>query len=407
MLYSHSRLETFESCRLKFKYQYIVKPDVPKRDSVEAYLGTRVHETLEALYKHKLMGKVWSREEFLRHYENIWERNKSDSIYIVNREYDLSHYFRQGYTALENYWDRYYPFDSEKTIALEKRVLISLDDSNRYRLQGYIDRLSRAEDGSWHIRDYKTKRTLPSQQEADQDRQLALYQLGVQELWGDTENVELIWHYLIFDEEIRSVRDHANLEKVRLDTIHLIQEVERAIAADDLPYRESALCDWCDFFDICPAKRHLAKVRQLPPEEFKVDDGVRLVDDYARLKQEEAVVKQKLQLLSEQLKAFAGRNELDKIYGSDRRVNIYRKSTHQVPSTADKERRRELEQILRQHGVWEQVSHFYGPRLIKLYEEGALPEKLRREVSEFITPAVVESLRLSKIKAYDENFEQD
>lgn len=61
MLYSHSRLETFENCPLKFKYQYVEKVDVPRRDSIEAFLGSRVHETLEALYKNKMMAKagVW------------------------------------------------------------------------------------------------------------------------------------------------------------------------------------------------------------------------------------------------------------------------------------------------------------------------------------------------------------
>lgn len=407
MLYSHSRLETFESCRLKFKYQYLVKPDVPKRDSVEAFLGTRAHETLETLYKHKLMGKEWTREEYLGHYGNIWERNVSDGIFIVNKQYSLADYFQQGVTALEKYWDRYHPFDQEKTIALEKRIEISLDDGNRYRLQGFIDRISKTEDGVWQIRDYKTKRTLPTKQQADDDRQLALYQLGIQEMWDDTENVELIWHYLLFDEEVKSVRDHSSLEKVKINTIHLIQEVEKATEEDDFPYRESALCDWCDFFDICPAKAHLAKVRQLPPYEFKEDEGVRLVDSYSRLKAEESEIKQKLGLLLEQLKAFAVQFGIDKIYGSDSRVNIYRRNTYSVPGSSDRKRRSDLENLLRAHGLWDEVSNFYGPRLVKLYEEGRLPRELVAQVKEYLTPAVTETVRISKTKTYDENFEQD
>ena len=72
MVFSHSRLETFESCALKFKYQYIEKVEIPKRDSIEAFLGSRVHDVLEELYKHKLMGKTWTKEEFLGYYLNLW-----------------------------------------------------------------------------------------------------------------------------------------------------------------------------------------------------------------------------------------------------------------------------------------------------------------------------------------------
>ncbi|MFW6122283.1 MAG: hypothetical protein ACOC80_15480, partial [Petrotogales bacterium] len=36
----------------------------------------------------------------------------------------------------------YYPFNQGKTIALEERILIDLDDAGEYKLQGYIDRVS-------------------------------------------------------------------------------------------------------------------------------------------------------------------------------------------------------------------------------------------------------------------------
>ena len=45
--YSHSRLSTFEDCPLKYKYTYIDKLDRDRRDSVEAFMGGLVHETME------------------------------------------------------------------------------------------------------------------------------------------------------------------------------------------------------------------------------------------------------------------------------------------------------------------------------------------------------------------------
>ena len=55
--YSHSRLGTFESCPRKYWYAYIGKPEIETVDSVEAFLGTRVHESLEELYSRQMGGR--------------------------------------------------------------------------------------------------------------------------------------------------------------------------------------------------------------------------------------------------------------------------------------------------------------------------------------------------------------
>ena len=45
---SHSSLGSFKNCPRQYWYQYIGKPDVERVDTIEAFLGTCVHETLEA-----------------------------------------------------------------------------------------------------------------------------------------------------------------------------------------------------------------------------------------------------------------------------------------------------------------------------------------------------------------------
>ena len=51
VVYSHSRLSTFEQCPHKFKLQYIDKVETEVEQSVEAFMGVRTHETLEKLYR--------------------------------------------------------------------------------------------------------------------------------------------------------------------------------------------------------------------------------------------------------------------------------------------------------------------------------------------------------------------
>jgi hypothetical protein len=98
-IHSHSSLGSFENCPRQYWYQYIGKPDVEKVDTIEAFLGTCVHETLEELYRLRLRGRVVSEEETLERFESIWEKGWSDTIRIVNEELMAEDYKRAGRDA--------------------------------------------------------------------------------------------------------------------------------------------------------------------------------------------------------------------------------------------------------------------------------------------------------------------
>lgn len=52
-IWSHSRISTYETCPLKFYYQYIEKPELEDvlGKNIALVLGSSVHNTLEWLYK--------------------------------------------------------------------------------------------------------------------------------------------------------------------------------------------------------------------------------------------------------------------------------------------------------------------------------------------------------------------
>jgi RecB family exonuclease len=54
-----------------------------------------------------------------------------------------------------------------------------LDKDGRCKIQGFVDRLAIASDGTYEIHGYKTNKSLPTQKDKDDDKQLALYQIGV------------------------------------------------------------------------------------------------------------------------------------------------------------------------------------------------------------------------------------
>ena len=54
-----------------------------KPRAIEAFVGKRVHEALEKLYRDLKFTKLCSREEILGFYEEAWEKNWHNKIQVV------------------------------------------------------------------------------------------------------------------------------------------------------------------------------------------------------------------------------------------------------------------------------------------------------------------------------------
>src|SRR3989339_1281128 len=201
-LYSHSRLSCFEQCSLKFKFSYIDKVETEIEETVEAFLGSRVHETFEKLYKDFKFQKLNTLKELLEFYNKSWEENWNDAIVIVRKEYDPENYRKMGEKFIIDYYNRYKPFNQSTTIALETEKTVELDDNHNIHIR--IDRLSLADEKTYEIHDYKTSNKLPTQDDLDNDRQLAIYAYGIKKMYPDAQQIELMWHFLAFDKEMTS-----------------------------------------------------------------------------------------------------------------------------------------------------------------------------------------------------------
>jgi putative RecB family exonuclease len=269
--YSHSRLATFEDCPRKFRFRYV---DAIKVDSegVEAFMGKRVHEILERLYHHVArFGKPPSLAQVLERFRRDWAQAWHEKVTIVRTENAPEFYEDRGARCLENFYRANYPFTSGETVGLEQRLSLELDGEGRYRAIGIVDRIVRRGDGVFEIHDYKTSGYLPPQRRVDEDRQLALYQIGLEQTYSDAREVELVWHYLVFNRTLRSRRTPEELADLRSATMRLIDSIE---AERDYPAKPGPLCRWCDFAELCPdateEARAVAKPRGLEPPPFGV-----------------------------------------------------------------------------------------------------------------------------------------
>jgi len=248
MIYSHSRLNTFEQCPFKYKLKYInkVKSEIP--DTVETFLESRVHETLEKLYTDLEHQKKNTVEGLIQYYQSQWKKHWSEDILIVKKQYPMENYQKMGEQYIKDYYTHYFPFDQNKTIAIEDRIIIDLDESGEYRLQGYIDRLSERENGHYEIHDYKTNSRLPTPGHIKNDRQLALYAIGVKNQYPNVKDVQLIWHFLKFNKEFCVTPSTMDVKKIRNEVDLLIDRIEHTSCFRPQP---SKLCAWCEFKKIC------------------------------------------------------------------------------------------------------------------------------------------------------------
>jgi putative RecB family exonuclease len=249
-VFSHSRLSSFEDCPRKFHFRYVLR--VPaESESVEGFLGKRVHEVLERLYLATGRGRIPTLPQVLRRFRILWQEAwDAARVRIVREELSADFYRANGERCLENYYRRHYPFDEGETLAVEQRVSCSLDEDGSYRMQGVIDRLVGARDDTIEIHDYKTSQRVPAQKRLDGDRQLGLYQLAVADRYGRDREIRLVWHYLLPNQVRTSSRTPEQLERLRSQTMELIDRIR---AERRFEPRPGPLCRWCEYNDRCDA----------------------------------------------------------------------------------------------------------------------------------------------------------
>ena len=95
-IYSHSKLQTYEQCALKYKFKYIDKIKVEIKETIEGFLGKCVHSALEFLYQEKMNARMIDIDSLIEFYVKIWKENFSKDELIVNSDLSEEDYFNKG-----------------------------------------------------------------------------------------------------------------------------------------------------------------------------------------------------------------------------------------------------------------------------------------------------------------------
>ncbi len=253
--YSHSALSSFRNCPRQFKFQYIEKPQIPKTVGAEAYLGNALHRVLQDLYVRGADGVEIPLDDALRMYIEIWEKLDRDKIKVVSDYMGVDDYIRLGREMLERHYEKYRPFKHGTLLGTEMFLSFTLPGTP-FKLRAVIDRLWKRDDGIVEICDYKTGRHLPRPTDPNFFYQMGLYQLAVMENFPQYKDIEVVQYFLRLDETVSFRFTPEDIDKLVEDIRVAILMTLEAEKMDDFPPQESSLCDWCDYYQLCPAKRH-------------------------------------------------------------------------------------------------------------------------------------------------------
>lgn len=398
--FSHSALQTFAQCRRKFQFRYLERPEIPKRISAEAYLGTAVHTVLQALYERGADGVELSLEAALEIYERAWREVDRALLAVVTEHMGIDDYIRIGREILARHHERYRPFRPGALLGAELHLHFTLPGTP-YRLSARIDRLWRRDDGTVEICDYKTGKNLSRPHDLDYFHQMGLYQLAVMANYPQYRDIEAAQYCLRMDEVVAHRFRPDDLELLVENIRQQILAIHEADRLSQFPTRESSLCNWCEYAALCPAKRHKLLIEA---GEADRDGALRrayakateYIARYAAVKELEA----EMAALRADLVRLAGELQMTKFSGEGGEVAVgITEEEKFVTKTDSSTDFASLTALARDAGLIEYFKLDSAALMKDGYAKGLLPAALSAELKKFIRRKQTVTLRVKLARA--------
>ena len=204
---------------------------------------------------------------------------------------------------------------------------------------------------------------------------LAVYDIAVRGHWKvpKPQEVRLVWHYVRHGRSLTSRRSTGRRATLRSELAALIARIKHD---HEFAPKKTALCDWCEYRDLCPLFAHAEKLRHLPPEEQRKDSGAALVAQLADLEAKKKDLRdglKALEFLEEALKdslvKYARAQGLGSVSGAEGEATITEKDSLKFPTkTHAAEALEKLEKELKASTIWKDVSHLDPHRLMEGYK---------------------------------------
>jgi len=359
MRISYSSFDTYRNCPLKYKFQEIDKIKTPK--SKEAVFGSVLHDTMKFIHKPGILSPT--SEQALEHFSNNWNPA------VFENEDEERAAFSQGVKIIQQYYQFNNPADAN-IVALESRFQIELksdeDENESHIISGIIDRIDKTE-GGYEIIDYKTTKSMPTQEKVENDAQLSVYMGAFLARYPkEIENLDKIQvslYYLKHGVKLSATR---TLEQLK-ENKKLFLEVIKLIESQKFEPNVSPLCDWCGYQKFCPMWKHKFKeLRKIDTEEINAS-----ISEFIDLKSAVSLTRNRLGELQNKIVDYMDQEGVDRVFGEKGIIAQSLRKTYKYDE-------KKLREILEPLDKWEDILKVDGIALRNIL--GILPSPAKKEV---------------------------
>ena len=338
-IYSFSQIWVYQQCPKKYQYQYIDKLEKEFKSSPDLILWTSVHWALERLYQQVNIFNVPTKEDVINKFYELWNKwiNESENELLYKWDQTPKDYIRRWEHYLDEYYNKYSPFDWIKVIWTEMMLVFSMDntiwteedeeDNSKKSFRWIIDRLDKQND-IFVINDYKTNKNLPPEEKDWYREQLTLYALWIKQKYGKyLKWIKARLHYLHF-----SITDEWDITDEILNPVvekytKLIDEIDRAKAKyaesfntdkQAFPTKSNNFCKFCEYQHLCPLFIHMNyKDENVSWWDLRESTIKNLVDQYVKLYEQTNELTKEKDSIKDILVEYAKEKNFEQLFGNE------------------------------------------------------------------------------------------
>ena len=236
---SPSKIQTFEDCPLKFKFQHVLR--VPTPSKTYFGMGTAIHSVAENMTKLQKDGK---------------ESNEKLALEILEKQWDTSSYRNQrtkesqdkvkSKEMVKTYLD-WAENNPNTPVDVEPKFKIILNDVT---ISGKIDRVEQTPEGDYEVIDFKTGYAYKTKNTIKEDVQMNLYALGTEKLYGKLPKKTSLF-YIKYNKLVPHFIKEDKLDEFKVE---LEKKIDSIFNEEFDAKPEFQKCSRCDYASICDSR---------------------------------------------------------------------------------------------------------------------------------------------------------